>query len=77
MPKIPFEEKLLMLREHLENHYHLTDENTEVPDEDMFLLLLHNHLGSSSQTPLSKYSSPCSHVQPGGHINPGVLYFPR
>lgn len=37
-----------MLKEDLENHNHLTDENTEVPDEDMCCFLLpRNHIGIS------------------------------
>ena len=35
LPKILFEGKLMMVKEDLENHNDLTDENTKVPDEDV------------------------------------------
>lgn len=34
LPKIPLEGKLLLLKEDLENHEHLTEENAEAPGEN-------------------------------------------
>lgn len=48
LPKIPFEGKLLLLKEDLENYDQLTEENTEHLVRTRAALLLGNHCGIGS-----------------------------